>query len=65
MPQPGSTAAAKAVGRAPAMNVPIYGTKRNRPANMPHNNGFGTPITNNPAPMIKPKAEFSPNWVNK
>ena len=65
MLQPGSTAAANATGVTEESIVPIYGMKRNRPAKMPHSNGFGKPITSSPAAMTTPKTAFSPSWVSK
>ena len=63
--QPGSTAAASAIGSPAAMNEPIYGTKRSSADSIPQSTGFGTPIKYRPTPITKPKVALMPSWVRK
>ena len=49
MVQPGSTAAAKAMGKNAAMMPPMNGTNRIRPAKIPHSTALGTPMIHKPS----------------
>ena len=59
MDQPGSTATARASGKAAAITAPMYGTKRSTAARMPHRIGLGIPMSHKPMPITTPKAPFT------
>ena len=63
--QPGATASPSSSGGTTAMKLPMKGTKRIRPARMPHSTGFGRPTHHSAVAMKVPKPVFSANWIRK